>query len=114
MNKYKESVVRALLPQIILQEVARQPIHGYGLISLMRRKFGVYFGASTVYPLLSALEKQGLIKCEHLIYGGRLRKVYSITLLGRQRLQDLACAFSEVYRCVEVRVGVEQSSRSYV
>jgi hypothetical protein len=37
-----------------------QPMHGYQIITKIRKTFGVYFGPSTIYPLLGALEKKWL------------------------------------------------------
>ena len=36
---------------IILQFLDQEPMHGYQVITKIRKNFGVYFGPSTVYPL---------------------------------------------------------------
>ena len=93
MKKFRDSVIRALLPYIILAEASKGPVHGYGVIAYIRKVYGVYFGPSTVYPLLKAMEKDGLIRSEwHFAGFNRPRKVYAITALGRRFLgQSSAC-----------------------
>jgi DNA-binding PadR family transcriptional regulator len=85
LKQFKETVIKALLPQIILQELSVGGMHGYALISLIRRKHGVWLHASTVYPALVKMEKQGLIQGAWQV-GSRARKVYVITNNGRKLL----------------------------
>ena len=86
MKKFKESVVRALLPQIILSEAAKKPVHGYGLIAYIRKVYGVYLGPSTMYPSLNVLERDGLIRSEWTLWNDRPRRVYTLTARGKQLL----------------------------
>jgi DNA-binding PadR family transcriptional regulator len=57
-------------------------MHGYQLITKIRKNFGVYFGPSTIYPLLSTLEKKGYIKSSWNMDSERPRKVYALTTEG--------------------------------
>lgn len=57
-------LMKGLLDLIILQFLSVQPMHGYQVITKIRKSFGVYFGPSTVYPLLNTLEKKGFVKSE--------------------------------------------------
>ncbi len=47
---------------IILQFLNAEPMHGYQVISKIRKNFGIYFGPSTIYPLLGTLEKKGYVE----------------------------------------------------
>jgi PadR family transcriptional regulator PadR len=51
-------LTKGLLEMIVLQFLDEQPMHGYQIISKIRKSFGVYFGPSTIYPLLNSLEKK--------------------------------------------------------
>jgi DNA-binding PadR family transcriptional regulator len=102
VKNFKQTVVKALLPHIMLQIVNEHPIHGYAIITLVRRRHGVYFGPSTVYPLLNALEKEGCVRSEWDLGGERPRKVYAITGRGRQLLGETANVLAFVNRAVEV------------
>lgn len=75
-------LMRRLLDFIVLQFLEDQPMHGYQMISSLRKNFGVYFGPSTIYPLLSLLEEGGYIEGHWDVNPGRPRKVYSLTSQG--------------------------------
>jgi DNA-binding PadR family transcriptional regulator len=79
-------LAKGLLDLIILQYLNSQPMHGYQIITKIRRSFGVYFGPSTIYPLLSLLEKKGYITSEWNMQSERPRKVYQLTGEGQTML----------------------------
>ena len=68
---------------IILQFLDVSPMHGYHVITKIRKCFGVYFGPSTVYPFLGTLEKKGYVKSYWSMDAERPRKVYELTSDGR-------------------------------
>jgi len=89
VNNSKEvqvKLMKGLLDLIILQFLNGQPMHGYQIITKIRRTFGVYFGPSTIYPLLSQLEKKGHVKSEWNMASERPRKVYKLTAEGQSLL----------------------------
>ncbi|MGD6934297.1 MAG: PadR family transcriptional regulator [Candidatus Bathyarchaeia archaeon] len=89
VNVQKEvqvKLAKGLLDLIILQFLNTQPMHGYEVITKVRKTFGVYFGPSTVYPLLSTLEKKGYIASQWDMENDRPRKVYSLTNDGHNML----------------------------
>ena len=51
-------LAKGLLDLIVLQFLSSQPMHGYQIITKIRKNFGIYFGPSTIYPLLATLEKK--------------------------------------------------------
>jgi DNA-binding PadR family transcriptional regulator len=67
---------------IVLEFLNQQPMHGYQVITKIRKSFGVYFGPSTVYPLMSSLEKKGYIKSQWNMLTQRPRKIYTLTKDG--------------------------------
>lgn len=89
MNNSKEvqvKLMKGLLDLIVLQFLSSQPMHGYQIITKIRKNFGVYFGPSTIYPLLNALEKSGYVKSEWDMKNERPRKVYKLTSEGQNLL----------------------------
>lgn len=86
IRKAEIKLVRGLLDLVVLGLLKEKSIHGYGIITSIRRNFGVYFGPSTVYPLLGELEKKGTIKSEWDLTHDRPRKVYSLTTDGQSLL----------------------------
>jgi DNA-binding PadR family transcriptional regulator len=76
---------RGILKLAVLKLLAEMPRHGYDLIRAVREK-GWGGGAGSVYPLLAALEKAGLIT-------GRDegdRRIYQLTEQGRRLLGEHA------------------------
>jgi len=86
IRKAEIKLVRGLLDLVVLGLLKEKSSHGYGIITSIRRNFGVYFGPSTVYPLLGELEKKGTIKSEWDLSHDRPRKVYSLTAEGQSLL----------------------------
>ena len=82
IRKAEIKLVRGLLDLIVLGLLKENSMHGYGIISSIRKSFGIYFGPSTIYPLLTELEKKGNIKSEWVLNNDRPRKVYSLTAEG--------------------------------
>ena len=90
MKTSKRKIMKGSLEAIILSELSRKPMHGYGLIVAIKKKYGVLFGPSTLYPLLNDLESRALLKAEWDFSNSRPRKVYCITPLGEKELNDAA------------------------
>ena len=70
-NYQKETqtkLTKGLLDMIILEYLQHEPMHGYQLITKIRKTYGVYFGPSTVYPLPSNTREKRLSD-KHLEYG---------------------------------------------
>jgi DNA-binding PadR family transcriptional regulator len=74
--------MKGLLDMIILQFLSSDSMHGYQIITKIRKNFGVYFGPSTIYPLLGSLEKKGFVNSTWNMDFERPRKIYSITTEG--------------------------------
>ena len=89
VNSQKEvstKLTKGLLDLIILQFLNTQPMHGYEVITKIRKNFGVYFGPSTIYPLLGTLEKKGLVDSQWNMNFERPRKMYRLTSNGQNML----------------------------
>jgi len=88
-NPQKEAqtkLMKGLLDLVVLQLLNQQPMHGYQIITKIRKSFGVYFGPSTIYPLLGTLEKKGQVTSIWNMDTERPRKVYSLTNEGQNLL----------------------------
>jgi DNA-binding PadR family transcriptional regulator len=79
-------LTKGLLDMIILQFLNDEPMHGYQIISKIRKSFGIYFGPSTIYPLLGTLEKKGYVDSHWNMNFDRPRKVYSLNATGQSIL----------------------------
>jgi len=90
--------MRGLLDLVILQLLDVKPMHGYSIITSIRRNFGVYFGPSTIYPLLGALEEKGYIKSRWDLDNERPRKVYCLTPEGSNLLNGTEESLNQICR----------------
>ena len=119
VNNQKEvqvKLMKGLLDLIILQFLGTQPMHGYQVITRIRKSFGVYFGPSTIYPLLGALEKKGYVNGEWNMDGERPRKVYKLTTEGQSLLNFTEDSLNLICRKISAStnadVTVEPSNRA--
>jgi len=85
-KEVQAKLAKGLLDLIILQFLSSQPMHGYQVITKIRKTFGVYFGPSTIYPLLATLEKKGFVNSEWNMTNERPRKIYNLTTEGQNIL----------------------------
>lgn len=80
---------------IILSQLMLQPAHGYMIASIINDMIGPYARISNgrLYPLLSKLEKSGLIEPYTEAHigqlGDRQLRTYKITEAGRKRFHEL-------------------------
>jgi PadR family transcriptional regulator PadR len=106
--------MKGLLDLIILQFLSTQPMHGYQIITKIRKSFGVYFGPSTVYPLLNTLEKKGFVKSEWNMKCERPRKIYSLTNNGQNMLDFTEESLNLICRKLTSQSGVDQTAQPAV
>ena len=83
----KEQIIqrinRDFLDILVLRLILVEPMWGYKIIKKTERLFGIKLRHGALYPLLNALEDKSYIKSKKIAKGGRIRKVYEITLKGR-------------------------------
>jgi len=98
LREVQIKLMRGLLDLVILQFLNVEPMHGYSIITSIRRNFGVYFGPSTIYPLLGVLEEKGYIKSKWNLNNDRPRKVYSLTPEGSNLLNGTEESLNHICR----------------
>ena len=112
INSKKEvpaKLTKGLLDLIILQLLSNQPMHGYQIITKIRKNFNVYFGPSTVYPLLNTLEKKGYVKSEWNMNSDRPRKIYSLTNNGQNMLNFTEESLNLICRKIGTQTNTEMT-----
>lgn len=85
-KEVQTKLTKGLLDLIVLQFLDSKPMHGYQIITRIRKSFGVYLGPSTIYPLLASLEKKGQVESRWNMESERPRKVYELTSQGKNVL----------------------------
>jgi DNA-binding PadR family transcriptional regulator len=72
----------------VLHHAAEEPVYGLAMIEELARH-GYAIGPGTLYPLLHALEAEGLLRREDRTVEGRVRKYYRATAAGRRALAEV-------------------------
>ena len=78
-----QRITRDFLDILVLRLILAEPMWGYKIIKKTEKLFGIKLRHGALYPLLNALEDNNYIKSKQISKGGRVRKIYKITLKGR-------------------------------
>ena len=78
------------LRMLVLAVLARQPEHGYAIAqAIQSRSEGLLTAREgLLYPVLHALEAEGLVMSTEVQFGGRTRREYRLTEAGRGALAE--------------------------
>ncbi len=91
-------MTRGFLKYYILKLLSEEPLTGYGLMKRIEEETGFWKPSTgSMYPLLQALEDQGLITHE----GEEDRKVYSLTKHGHAALTEAHRAKAEILESLQ-------------
>src|SRR5512139_1166087 len=71
----------------ILHHAGNEPVYGLWLIEELGRH-GYRLSPGTLYPILHALQQDGLLACEARVVEGKSRKYYHLTRTGRTALKE--------------------------
>lgn len=85
---------RGLLEVCVLAAIKDKDSYGYQIIKDMKPY--VEISESTLYPILRRLEAAEMLSVRSAEHSGRLRKYYSITELGRERIASFKEEWNEI------------------
>ena len=85
---------RGLLDVCVLSAIKNEPSYGYRIIKDIKPY--VEISESTLYPILRRLEAAEYLTVRTAEHSGRLRKYYSITKAGRERIAAFAEEWKEI------------------
>lgn len=93
IGEFERQLKRGMLDIIILKRLNDRPAHGYELLLEIKKSSQVFSSLKegTLYPRLYRLLDEKCIVCTPELSedGTKIKKVYKITLLGREQLQIL-------------------------
>ncbi len=89
LERIERDMTAGMMHVLVLGHLRSEPLHGYGLIKAMEASTGKgLWKEGTVYPLLAAMERDGLVLARWGEGGtGARRKYYQLTPAGRQALR---------------------------
>ena len=85
---------RGLLDVCVLAAIRTEESYGYRIIKYMQPY--IRLSESTLYTILKRLENARMLTVRTAEHGGRLRKYYKITDLGKQRISDFTDEWDEI------------------
>ena len=88
----------------ILTILYEGPAHGYSIISRFKKRVKKEISPSLVYPFLQQLEEKGLVKHKVKRTGEKERKIFELTLAGRELCTGLFKRFADL-----VAIAIEPS-----
>ena len=77
----------ALLDAIVLAAVSKEPEGTYGYKITQDVRQAIEVSESTLYPVLRRLQRDECLEVYDMEFGGRNRRYYKITEVGRKQLQ---------------------------
>lgn len=87
---------RGLLEACVLSAIRDEESYGYQILKDI--KPFVEISESTLYPILRRLEESGMLTVKSAEFNGRLRKYYSITEKGKEKLKTFIEEWKEVMK----------------
>lgn len=92
----EQNFKRGILEACVLAVLDRGESYGYLLVKDISQF--IIITESTLYPILKRLEASGQLSVESREHNGRLRKYYTITDSGRQRIDELLEEWKEIVK----------------
>jgi PadR family transcriptional regulator, regulatory protein PadR len=86
----RNETTRGQLDLLVLAVLAAGALHGYGIVSELRRRSDedLDMAEGTLYPALHRLENEGLLASSWSDDAPRRRRVYQVTRRGAQELES--------------------------
>lgn len=85
---------RGLLDVCVLAAIKNEDSYGYKIIKDIKPYIAL--SESTLYTILKRLESADMLTVHTAEHGGRLRKYYHITDIGRKRIADFKDEWNEI------------------
>ena len=85
---------RGLLDICVLAAIKNEDSYGYKIIKDMKPY--IELSESTLYTILKRLENADMLTVKTVEHGGRLRKYYSITSIGKNRIEEFKNEWKEI------------------
>ncbi len=85
---------RGILDICVLAAIKKEESYGYQIIKEMKPYVDI--SESTLYPILRRLESSNCLTVRSAEYNGRLRRYYTITQAGKNRLKEFSEEWKEM------------------
>ena len=100
--EHSSQLLKGVLDMCLLALIAEEPSYGYEMVDKLEHRGLELVSEGSIYPLLSRLQKKGLIEGYFVeSTGGPPRKYYRIAEAGRQQLSDWESEWERLSRGVK-------------
>jgi len=101
-------ILKGHLDFLLLAVLANGAAHGYAVIESLRQRSGGHFDLpeGTIYPALHRLEEQGLLRSSWQDGSPRRRRVYELTVKGRQALAKRRAEWQTFSGAINATAGI--------
>ncbi len=100
--EHSSQLLKGVLDMCLLALIGEEPSYGYEMVSKLQDRGLELVSEGSIYPLLSRLQKKGLIDGYFVeSSGGPPRKYYRIAAEGKKQLTDWAREWARVSTGVE-------------
>ena len=98
LKEMKRTMVTNFLDTIILAELKNSsPLSGYDLLDFVYKKFGFLISPGTIYALLYAMERKGLVRGSY----SQTKRVYTLTDKGTETIHAILGSKDEIRKFIE-------------
>ena len=98
LKEMKRTMVTNFLDTIILAELKNSsPLSGYDLLDFVYKKFGFLISPGTIYALLYAMERKGLVNGSY----SQTKRVYTLTDKGAETIDAILGSKDEIRKFIE-------------
>lgn len=94
---------RGVIENCVLSAMLKGETYGYELIKTVSPMIEI--SESTLYPILRRLCANGYAVVRSAEHNGRLRKYYSITVLGRSKIEEFLKDWKDVVKIYDFILG---------
>ena len=93
----ESQLLRGILEGCVLAVISQNETYGYEILSNLEKEGFDMLMEGTLYPVLTRLEKKGLISCRKAKSPyGPIRKYYSITQSGLEYYQQFKISYTNI------------------
>ena len=93
----------ALLETCVLAVLSKENLYGYILTQNIKEIIDI--SESTLYPILRRLQKENFLTVYDMSFGGRNRRYYQVTDLGKEKLNEYIHEWNDYKKRIDKILG---------
>ena len=99
MGRWETQLRKGVVDLAVMAAIGDGESYGYGIVERLKGHAGLELTESTVYPVLTRLEHEGLLATRSEVSPlGPRRRYYRLTAAGRSRFREMAEGFQVLSR----------------